>query len=157
MACLRSQDPRTISGYESRRSPYPQRRSFYRSLAPSPIKLTQKRLSRLSQLSFSPSTPFVERRSLSSLRSSASLPTGSLPGLALNGPSSTRLLEAWPGPRRGISSNIGASPTWTDPARAWREYVPVAHFQYAKNEVNASDFGLPRIEVRFGHVRATHP
>ena len=62
--------------------------------------------------------------------------------------------EAWPVPHRGISSSNGGSPTLTDPARAWREYVPVAHFQYAKNEANASDEALPRIRMQRGQVRA---
>lgn len=123
---------RTISGYESRRSPYPQRRSFYRGLAPSPIKFTQKRLSRLSQLSFSPSTTCVERRGLSSPRSSASLPTSSLPGLALNEPSSSNSLEGWPEPRRGISRRAAASPTLTDPAHACARVCPGRPFSICK-------------------------
>lgn len=53
-------------------------------------------------------------------------------------------LEGWPEPRRGISSDTSERhPLWLIRLAHAREYVPVAHFQYAKNEVNASDFGLP--------------
>lgn len=137
---------RTISGYESRSSPYPQRRSFYRGLAPSPIKLTQKRSSRLSQLSFSPSEICSECRGLSSPRSPASLPANSLPGLALSEPrwdGQAAHRPVWPEPRRRISRRAAASPALTDPARACARVCPGRPFSICKERGERSDEPLP--------------
>lgn len=119
----------TISGYESRSSPYPSAKVFLSRFGTVSDRSYPEAIARLSQLSFSSWAISAHRRMVSAIRSPALPQTNSLPGLTLNEPSCGASRKLRSEPRRGISRATAASPALTDPAHIKRESVPVARFQ----------------------------
>lgn len=110
----------TISGYESRSSPYPSAKVFLSRFGTVSDRSYPEAVSRLSQLSFSSWAICAHRRMVSAIRSPALPQTNSLPGLTLNEPSCSAGRKLRSGPRRWISRAMTASLALTDPARRWR-------------------------------------